>query len=263
MKKYIWKNRTISACLALLLLLCAYAGTALAAEPERTRSIAGDEINFMSEGLETAKSLGKNADGLSVYIVDTERYSKSFVKKTMNDVAKKFPPNLLKKCTDYFAFLGIPCYIVFRKPADPKWRLNGLTEVSVKSGIYISVFTEKDVPGVLAHELGHMLHLYLEVLMSEQGLDSFEDEWTQLNEGLNYLSGDWDYLSGLHGRMKKTFISEYAALDYYEDFAEMVRYTYMKPDTLKALIQDDAEPIAAKAAMLRRLFVTYAKVKEA
>jgi hypothetical protein len=131
-------------------------------------------------------------------------------------------------------------------------------------GVVIGLMVESPYPGkptmglapeTVTHEIGHMIYY---CICEKYGAEKFERDWTSLNGGIPYREGapfqEWEENGGEpdspeqavradDDRDKETgfdyvYVSDYAAYDAFEDFAEIIAYILTAPDTVRKLTQD-------------------------
>ncbi|MCL6589017.1 MAG: putative zinc-binding metallopeptidase [Firmicutes bacterium] len=116
-------------------------------------------------------------------------------------------------------------------------------------------------PQTITHEIGHLIYYGI---CEKYGEEKFERDWTAVNDGIPYREGnpypEWEedeagFDSGEQavpaGELEEAedgwdeeadysyiYVSEYAATDAFEDFAEIIAYILTEPERVRKLTED-------------------------
>lgn len=130
----------------------------------------------------------------------------------LNEIYSSFPKGLIKEITTYYKNCGIKTYVKF---LNKESMVSGSFYFNGKEIILYYYPQSKDQFGewVIGHELGHLVHKYLNDL---HGSEKLKNEWINLNNGLKYGIKNWT------SQHKQYFVRKYSLTNYAEDFATVV-----------------------------------------
>jgi len=170
------------------------------------------------------------------------------VMKTTERAYGKFPEGLLKEITDFFKKKKITTtsHTRYYKQGDNP-SLHGTFNIS-GSKATMTHLVEGGVldGGLVAHELGHLVHAYLK---QAYNADQLESDWTALNGSVEYRE-DLSYQQGA----ELAFAREYGAWNYSEDFATVIESLAFAPQEIRTrMLQHPDSPLARKVQLLNQV----------
>ncbi|HEX3045948.1 MAG TPA: hypothetical protein VHY08_14415 [Bacillota bacterium] len=155
-------------------------------------------------------------------------------------------------------------------------------------GVVIGLMVESPYPGkptmglapqTVTHEIGHMIYYSI---CEKYGAEKFEMDWIAVNDGNPYREGNPDHEWEENGgesdspepairadderdkepELNYVYVSEYAAYDAFEDFAEIIAYILTEPEQIREWTMDwRGAVLKAKVdfieKMLKKYFTTF------
>ncbi|MGI6404613.1 MAG: hypothetical protein ACOX0K_10500 [Oscillospiraceae bacterium] len=226
-------TKVLALVLAVMLLWSGMTVPALAA-PSQTYSLSdleqnNREVEELAEALEEKYGItilyptetGENSRQLATIVPETLR--------TLDEALDTVTPRLVRKVSAYYYELNKRrltfeyVYADMRGPysekPQPEVQVGGFNRHTSRIRLYIPFWEEQGVatgdnPLTILHEFGHAFHF---MLTDRYGYISMERRWLGLMEGNFFAPESVD---------KKVFITEYAATQYDEDFAETFAHAF-------------------------------------
>ena len=108
-------------------------------------------------------------------------------------------------------------------------------------------------PQTITHEIGHMLYYGICV---KYGEEKFNRDWEELNEGYPY--GEWTEDDEEWEEYQYIYVSNYAATDPSEDFAEIIAYILTDPEHVHEITSDpEGFVMKAKVDFIEKIVKKY------
>ena len=170
---------------------------------------------------------------------------------TMIDrVYNKFPVGLIKEVTNYYKTKGYKTHIRFIYKQTNLGGSYGINGKDIHINYYPTAVGHNFGDWAIAHEMGHLIHNYLQ---DKHGYNTLLNEWLVFNEGYEY-NDDWynatDY--------EDTFIRQYSTLNSSEDFVTIIEHLIANPKDIKDRISKNSNSnLTKKINYINNLLVKY------
>lgn len=162
---------------------------------------------------------------------------------------RRFPEGVIKEITDYYSKMGIETNVVINKTekiADlfSEYVLGDKSATVYINALQNSMYNDECVASEesTVHELSHLISDYM---YETYGHDRMENDFLKFNGGFQY--GNWEEKSDV-------FLNKHSAMSFEDEVADLIWYTEVHPELLRALDCEEKEIVHKKIEYLAEVF---------